>query len=70
MTAPYVNAPDPIDVLVTVDEQRWPGLVIGWRGERVDVTWTTGIGMTHVGFVDASQVERVGGHGGPSPDPS
>jgi len=32
---------------------------VGWRGDRVDVTWTTGGGMTHVGFVDASQVERV-----------
>ncbi len=56
---PYVNAPEPAEVLVTADGQQWPGLVIGWRGERVDVTWRTGVGMTNVGFVDAAQVPRV-----------
>ncbi len=59
MSAPYVSAPDPVEVTVTVDGKQWPGLVIGWRGDRVDVTWTTGIGATHIGFVDAAQVERV-----------
>jgi len=34
--------------------------VIGWRGDRVDVTLKTGVGMHHVGFVDAAQVQRVG----------
>lgn len=57
MTAPYVPSPDHTEVLVTVDGEQWPGLVIGWRGDQVDVAWKTGIGKTHVGFVDASQVE-------------
>jgi len=39
--------------------EQWPGLVIGWRGDRVDVTWTTGVGATRIGFVNASQIERV-----------
>jgi len=29
------------------------------RGVQVDVTWKTGVGMTHVAFVDAAQVERA-----------
>jgi len=59
VTAPYVPSPEHAEVLVTVDGQQWPGLVIGWRGDRVDVIWKTGVGMTHVGFVDACQVQRV-----------
>ncbi len=58
MTAPYVNATDPIEVSVNLDDQWWARLVIGWRDERVDVIWTEG-GATHVGFVDEAQVERV-----------
>ncbi len=58
-TTKYVNAPEPVDVTVTVKGQQWRGQVIGWRGERVDVTWRTAAGMTQVGFVDAAQVERV-----------
>ncbi len=56
---PYVPANPIVPVTVTVDDEHWPGRVIGWRGEQVDVTWTTGIGATHIGFVDAAQVERV-----------
>lgn len=59
MTAPYVPSPEHTEVLVTVNGAQWPGLAVGWRGHRVNVTWTTGGGMTHVGFVDASQVERM-----------
>lgn len=44
---------------MTVNGAQWPRLAVGWRGDHVDVTWTTGGGMTHVGFVDTSQVERV-----------
>jgi len=29
-----------------VDGQQWPELVIGWCGDRVDVTWKTAAVMT------------------------
>jgi len=56
---PYIPASPIVPVTVTVNGQQWPGLVIGWRGEQVDVTWRTGAGRRHVGFVDAAQIERV-----------
>jgi len=34
VTAPYVPSPEPVEIFVTVDGEQWPGLVIGWRGDR------------------------------------
>ena len=55
---PLRPLPEPDRRLVTIDGEHWPAQVIGWRGYREDITWRTGIGKTHVGFVDASQVQR------------
>lgn len=60
----YVEAERPIAVRVTVpDGSVRDGQVLGWRGDRVCVSWRTGDG-THLGWVDARVVERVP----PSPD--
>lgn len=55
----YVEAEQPIPVRVTVrDGSVRDGQVLGWRGERVYVSWRTDLG-NHLGWVDAAAVERV-----------
>lgn len=47
---------------VEVDDNggTWPGRVLGWRGDRVYVTYNSGIGLKHLTWVPASRVRRVG----------
>lgn len=48
-------------ILVEVDDNggRWPGLVLGWRGDRVYVTYSSGVGLKHLTWVPASRVRRL-----------
>ncbi len=54
---PYVEAKKYIRVRVTVRGQHVAGVVLGWRGERVHLTWKTDMG-NHLGWVAAADVER------------
>jgi hypothetical protein len=56
----YVRADEPIQVLVTHDDgQEYPGWVTGWRGERVHVEYSAGVGMKHMLWLPAERVRRV-----------
>jgi len=49
----------PIAVEVAVDGAGWPGVALGWRGSRVYLQWTTGVGMRHLGWLPASEVRHT-----------
>lgn len=61
MTSPSVHrtADRPIPVLVDDNGGPWPGLVLGWRGDRVYVNYFSGVGLQHLTWVSAAQVRRV-----------
>jgi len=41
-------APAPITVEATVEGASWPGYALGWRGSRVYLQWSTGVGEQHL----------------------
>jgi len=59
LDALLVMATAPIAVEVTVDGGSWPGHALGWRGSRVYLRWSTGIGELHLGWLPATQVRRT-----------
>ena len=54
---PYVEARDHIRARATVRGQSVDGVVLGWRGDRVYLTWKSDMGK-HLGWVPAADVER------------
>lgn len=56
---PYVKAEPAVPVTVSAKDGLWPGFVEAWRGQRVHVSWTTGPGSNHRGWVDAVDVART-----------
>jgi hypothetical protein len=58
-SAPYRRCEPPVAVVVHVDGHDYPGRVEGWRGDRVKVEWSSGVGLKHTGWVPASTVTRV-----------
>lgn len=54
---PYVKAATYLPVSAEVRGRRVEGRVLGWRGERVFLTWRSELG-NHLGWVPASVVER------------
>ena len=59
LDALLVMAAAPIAVEATVDGGSWPGHALGWRGSRVYLQWTTGVGMRHLGWLPATEVRRT-----------
>lgn len=61
MSEPTVHrtADPPIPVDVDDHGETWPGHVLGWRGDRVYVTYSSGVGLKHLTWVHASKVRRV-----------
>jgi len=59
LDAPLVMAAAPIAVEATVAGGSWPGYALGWRGSRVYLQWTTGVGMRHLGWLPATEVRRT-----------
>lgn len=55
---PYVEARDYIRAQANVRGQHYDVIVLGWRGDRVFLTWRTDMGR-HLGWVPASDVQRV-----------
>ncbi len=55
---PYVEAVEYLRVRAEVRGTRCDGVVLGWRGDRVYLTWKTDMG-NHLGWVPARDVERV-----------
>ncbi len=56
-TQPYVEAKDYIPVRALLRGEHFDGVVLGWRGERVYITWRTDMGK-HLGWVPAADVKR------------
>ncbi len=54
---PYTEAVDYLRVRALVRGTRHDGVVLGWRGSRVYLTWKTELG-NHLGWVPAGDVER------------
>jgi hypothetical protein len=46
---PYVEAKLPIPVRARVRGFQVDAQVLGWRGEQVYLTWSSGVGMRHLG---------------------
>ena len=56
--APYVPAPEVIVVRVTAHGGVHDGQVLGWRGDRVYVSYRT-VDGNHLAWVPAADVERT-----------
>ena len=56
--APYVQASEVISVRVTAHGGVHDGQVLGWRGDRVFVSYRT-VDGNHLAWVPAADVERV-----------
>jgi hypothetical protein len=54
---PYVEATTYLPVHALVRGAVVEGVVLGWRGDRVYLTWRSDLG-NHLGWVPASVVER------------
>ncbi len=54
---PYVEAREHLPVRATVRGQLVDAVVLGWRGDRVYLTWRSHMGK-HLGWVPAADVER------------
>ncbi len=54
---PYVEAKDHLPVRALVRGEQVAGVVLGWRGDRVYLSWRTDMG-NHLGWVPAEAVER------------
>lgn len=61
MTSSAVHRTCDPPVPVEVDDVggTWPGLVLGWRGERVYVHYSEGPGLNHRTWVAAARVRRA-----------
>ena len=57
--SPYIPAPSYTPVRAVVRGEQREGHVLGWRGERVYLRWTSGVGLHHLTWVPAADVERV-----------
>lgn len=63
--APYRTFPEPVEVTVAITQPRYPvagtfpGFAYGWRGDRVYVAFTTGVGEKRFGWLDADDVQRA-----------
>jgi hypothetical protein len=55
---PYVQAREHMPVRATVRGLLVDAVVLGWRGDRVHLTWHTEAGK-HLGWVSAADVERA-----------
>lgn len=55
---PYVRAEQPMQVPALVRGELWDAWVLGWRGDRVYLKWTTEAG-NHLGWAPVADVERV-----------
>ncbi len=58
---PYVPATEHLAVMATIRGQKHSAVVLGWRGDRVCLTWRTDLG-SHLGWVAAADVERLEVH--------
>ena len=54
---PYVEATTYLPVYAEVRGQRVEGRVLGWRADRVFLTWRSDLG-NHLGWAPAAVVER------------
>lgn len=54
-----VYAQEPIPAMITDQGATWPGLVLGWQGDRCYVTYNSGVGLKHLTWVRAEYVKRV-----------
>lgn len=57
---PLVRAEPPVPVAVHEKGEWLAGFVVAWRGDRVHVEYSRGIGMKHLGWFPAGHVRRVG----------
>ena len=55
---PYVVAVDYVRVTAWVRGFPVEGVVLGWRGDRVYLTWKTEMG-SHLGWLPAADVQRL-----------
>lgn len=55
---PYVEARDYIRAQANVRGQDYDVIVLGWRGDRVYLSWQTEMGR-HLGWVPAAEVQRA-----------
>jgi hypothetical protein len=54
MPEPYVECNAPLRVTITLPGGgTCAGWVMGWRGQRIYVQWTAGVGLTHLGWLAA-----------------
>lgn len=58
-TPPQVRPPEPIPVEVLHEGEWWPGQCLAWRGDRVSVRFSRGVGLTHLMWVPADAVRRA-----------
>jgi hypothetical protein len=65
--APYRAVDPPVAVLVDDNGSIWPGFALGWRRDRVYVTYNSGVGMRHLLWLHAVQVHRAADPGNPRP---
>lgn len=54
---PYIAAEPAVRVRALVRGQVVDAVVVGWRGDRVDLRWRSELG-NHLGWVPAADVER------------
>ena len=70
MTLPYRPLADPVPVLVTVAGRELPGTALGWRGQRVYLSWIVGRGLQHLGWKDVRLLGPPGVYERPTPAPA
>ena len=58
---PYVPAKQHLQVTATIRGHEHSAVVLGWRGDRVYLTWRTDLG-NHLGWVSAADVQRLEAH--------
>lgn len=61
--APLVRPGRPVPVVVSVEGESWPGLVMAWRGDRILAEFTTGLppGIKYLKWLPADNLTRVVG---------
>jgi len=63
VTLRYRLLPEPVLVVVNIAGRELPWTALGWRGQRVYLSWVAGGGLQHLGWKDAGQVARRGPSG-------
>ena len=56
---PRVSLDPPAEIEVRADGEWWPGTATAYRGRRISVPYSRGIGLNHMTWVPADQVRRV-----------